>query len=363
MSLTSLLKNLEAYEDCEFDEHLLARLSQSIPALTQATPLQFHLPSLKHFESEELACCSSGNLWPSISITGPECKLQCDHCKASILEPMIPATTPQQLWDEINRLIDGGAQGLLLSGGSNHRNEVEYGPYLPVIRRIKDRYPEFRMAVHTALVNEDGARSLEQAGIDVAMFDVIGAQDTIRHVYHLRREVEDFEATMAALAATTMKLVPHIVLGLHYGNLLGEWKALEIVGRHRLDALVLVVVMPHYADPRHPFKTPNATEVGGFFLDARKALPDTPLLLGCARPPGRTKTLIDAYAVMAGLDGIAYPSEGAVSLNRQLGRSHEVAHSCCSISILDSLARQLGSPSATLVHPGRAQEHSIAWIG
>jgi lipoyl synthase len=56
--------------------------------------------------------------------------------------------------------------------------------------------------------------------------------------------------------------------------------------RHLPDAVVLVVVMPFYAPESRPFVTPDTEAVGRFFMDARKALPETPLLLGCARPPG-----------------------------------------------------------------------------
>jgi uncharacterized radical SAM superfamily protein len=268
-----------------------------------------------------------------VSITGGDCKLQCDHCKAKILEPMIPARSPEALWSTVNGLIADGARGMLLTGGSNHRNEVEYGPYYSTIRRIKDDFPDFRIAVHTALVDDDGARAMSEAGIDAAMMDVIGSQDTITQVYHLRRRVEAFEATLASLVATDMKVVPHIVIGLHYGHLLGEWNALEIIRRHLPSALVLVVVMPFYAPARRPFATPDPTAVGRFFQDARRALPGTPLLLGCARPPGLPKMLVDSYAVMAGLNGIAHPSDGAVELAARLGRPVKVTPACCSIAV------------------------------
>jgi hypothetical protein len=49
---------------------------------------------------------------------------------------------------------------MLLTGGSNHRNEVEYDPYYLVVRRIKDNWPSFKIAVHTALVDAGAARSV-----------------------------------------------------------------------------------------------------------------------------------------------------------------------------------------------------------
>ncbi len=49
---------------------------------------------------------------------------------------MIPARTLEELWRVVQGLVADGAQGMLLTGGSNHRNEVEYDPYYPVVRRI-----------------------------------------------------------------------------------------------------------------------------------------------------------------------------------------------------------------------------------
>lgn len=298
----------------------------------RAGRINFYTPTFKAYATSEIGACGK-NAWPAVSITGGECKLQCDHCKAKILEPMIPARTPEALWQAVNEQIEGGAKGMLLTGGSNLRNEVEYDAYYPTIRRIKDAFPAFKIALHTALVNLDIARRMEDCGIDAAMMDVIGAQDTISRVYHLRRSVDDFERSLEYLVSTNLKVVPHIVIGLHYGRMLGEWSALEMVRRHRPDALVLVVAMPFYAPENRPFATPEPREVGGFFMDARAALPDIPLLLGCARPAGRAKSEIDSYAVMAGLNGIAHPADGMVELAARLGREVKVTPACCSIAI------------------------------
>ncbi|MBI5751952.1 MAG: radical SAM protein [Hydrogenophilales bacterium] len=326
-----VLRQIEPLEDVMLDPGLIAQMARPTePA--NLSRINFYTPTFKAYASSEITGCGK-QAWPAVSITGGECKLACDHCKAKILEPMIPARTPQDLWRVVHEQVDLGAQGMLLTGGSNHRNQVEYAPYYATLRRIKDTFPAFKIALHTALVDLDIARRMEDAGIDVAMMDVIGAQDTITQVYHLRRGVDDFERSLGYLAATEMKVVPHIVLGLHYGRFLGEWRALDIVKRHRPDALVLVVVMPHYAQEDRPFATPDAHEVGRFFMDARAAMRDTPLLLGCARPAGRVKSQIDAYAVMAGLNGIAHPADGMVELAARLGREVRVTPACCSIAV------------------------------
>lgn len=329
---------VEPLDGVELDAALVNEMQRKFAGLQgdRVGRVNFYTPTFKAFASSEITGCGK-SAWPAVSITGGDCKLQCDHCKAKILEPMIAARTPEDLWRVVNDQINGGAQGMLLTGGSNHRNEVEYDDYYATIRKIKDTFPAFKIAMHTALVDMDIARRMEDCGIDAAMMDVIGSQDTITQVYHLRRTVDDFERTLEYLVSTKLKVVPHIVLGLHYGHMLGEWNALEIIQRHKPQAVVLVVVMPFYAPENRPFVTPDSKEVGRFFMDARAALPDVPLLLGCARPPGRVKLEIDSYAVMAGLNGLAHPSDGMVELAVRLERDVRVTPACCSIAIGDEV--------------------------
>jgi len=339
----NVLEEVEPLEDLDVDASLVASMQRDwarIPT-SGVPPINFYTPTFKSFQTTEIKDCGK-SAWPAVSITGGDCALQCDHCKAKILEPMVPARTPEDLWRVVNELIEDGAQGMLLTGGSNHQNKVEYDAYYPTVRRIKDEFPDFKIAMHTALVDADIARSMEQAGIDAAMMDVIGAQDTITQVYHLRRSVDDFEATLEHLVATDMKVVPHIVIGLHYGHLLGEWNALEMLARHLPDAVVLVVVMPFYSPQSRPFATPDTRAVGRFFMDARHKLAQTPLLLGCARPPGQAKMAIDTYAVMAGLNGIAHPSDGTVELAARLERRVKVTPACCSIAVGDEVMAMNG---------------------
>lgn len=330
----SLLESVEALEGVSFDADLVAAAeARARHGDTCAPrPLAVYLPSFKGYQNPELPGLRP-RPWPAISITGGSCQLNCDHCRSRLLHSMRAATSPEALWRLGNDAASAGAGGLLLSGGSNLRNEVAYGPFLAVIRRLKARWPQLRIAVHTGLVDAEGAHALADAGVDVAMLDLIGAQQTVERVYHLRRPVEDFEASLAHLVTTPMRVVPHIVVGLHYGGLLGEWRALQWVRRHQPAALVLVVVMPQYASARRPFSTPDPTAVGRLFLQAREEVGELPLVLGCARPPGRARVQIDVYALLSGLDAIAFPAEGTLALAARLGRPVGVAGSCCSVPL------------------------------
>ncbi len=325
------LSAIEALEDAPFDAELVAAMQADARARPRRE-IRFSTPTFREYESSEIKGCGK-NAFPAFSVTGSACALDCDHCRSAILEPMIAATTPEMLDAKVRDLILlQNLQGFLLSGGSNRRNEIKYEKYYPVIERLKRDFPHLKIAVHSALLDAPRARLMASAGVDTAMLDVIGADETIRDVYHLDRPVEDFEATLAALCATTMEVVPHIVIGLHYGRLLGEARALDICARHDIHSLVLVVIMPFYAK-EGTFLTPDAADVGRIFREARARLPDRPVNLGCARPPGMHKRIVDAYAVMAGLDGIAFPADGAVGVAEAIGRPTTQAHACCSIKV------------------------------
>jgi lipoyl synthase len=330
------LREIEPFDDLPFDPGLVDALEAAARERTLG-PLRFYTPTFRSYASEELKGCGKAS-FPAFSITGGACALNCDHCQAKILEPMIPATSPAELDRRVRDLVMvKDLRGFLLSGGSNRRNEVPYDRYYPTIEQLKRDFPKLRIAVHSALLDEQRARRMESAGVDVAMMDVIGAQETIRDVYHLDRPVADFEATLAALSATSMDVVPHIVIGLHYGRLLGEENALDIVSRYKVAALILVVVTPIYAPADRPFETISTDDVAKVLVAARQRINHAPVQLGCVRPAGRHKLITDAYAVMAGFDGIAYPAEGIVALARAIGRPVEQEHACCSIS-LDGLA-------------------------
>jgi len=329
MSWFEKLGAVEALEDAPFDAALVAELERA-GAQAASREIRFSTPTFKSYSSCDVEGCGK-NSFPAFSVTAGGCALDCDHCQAKILEPMIPATNPEMLERKVRELVaTQDLQGFLLSGGSTKKNEIRYERYYPVLERLKRDHPKLKIAIHSALLDAPRARAMAAAGVDTAMMDVIGSQDTIRQVYHLDRPVADFEATLAALCETSMEVVPHIVIGLHYGRILGEPAALDIVSRHRIHSLVLVVIMPFYAKPG-TFATPDTADVGRIFLEARQRIADRQVLLGCARPPGMHRRVTDAYAVMAGLDGIAFPADGALGVAHTIGRPVFQEHACCSM--------------------------------
>ena len=200
MTWLDALSEIEDLEDAEFDADLVMRF-EAAAAGRDARPIRFSTPTFKEYESSELSGCGK-NSFPAFSITAAACALNCDHCQKKILEPMIPATNPAMLDTKVRHLIETQElSGFLLSGGSNKRNEIPYSRYMPVIEHLKRDFPQLKIAVHSALLDEPRAKEMESAGVDTVMMDVIGAQETINEVYNLDRSVDDFEATLAALCS------------------------------------------------------------------------------------------------------------------------------------------------------------------
>lgn len=292
--------------------------------------IHFHAPGLKRFETEEFRQESRKGLI-AISLTGSKCALMCDHCKSKVLHSMRRVPLGKNLFQMAEELVKGGTRSILISGGCDADGRVPHLKYMDQIARIKARLP-LRIIVHSGLVDEELAQALRETGVDGAMIDIIGDNGTIRRVYHLKkRGVEDFERSLELLVRYDVSVIPHIVIGLHYGRILGEYRAMEMIRPHPISALIFVILMPILSTPMFGAAPPPLEGVGDIFYNARLHFPKTPVHLGCARPMGDIMQETDKLAIDLGLNGIAYPAPGVVSYARQRGLVPEFHETCCSI--------------------------------
>ncbi len=293
-----------------------------------ATEIHFYAPGLKRYRTSEYAGQDPGR-FASVSVTGAACALGCDHCRSRVLEGMLPLRGAS-LFELASLLRERGARGILVSGGSDRRGRVPLLRHVPDLLRIR-RQLGLLIRVHPGLPDEETAAGLGEVDLDGAMLDIIGAEETIRRVYHLEVGVEEYGATLERLERHAVPLVPHIILGLHYGRMLGEWRALAMIARHRPKLLVLVILMPLTGTVMEGMTPPPVEEIGRFFETARARLPETPIMLGCARPIGPLKAEIDRRAVEAGLNGIAFPAEGIIGFARSRGLAPRFHDACCGV--------------------------------
>jgi lipoyl synthase len=274
---------------------------------------------------------SQKNKFAAISVTGRHCALRCEHCKGKLLESMIPAEDPETFLQIIDHLSAHGAHGILVSGGADKNGEVPLEKFIPAIRSIKERAPQFKIIVHTGLIRREIAEELKEAETDQILIDVIGDDDTIREVYHLNKRVENYEETLWMLREMGHHLAPHIIIGHHFGEIKGEWKALEMVTRIGVETLVLVVIKPLLPIKTSRIKIPKPEETSRISAIARILNPNIPIRMGCIRPAHPWKAEMEKGFILSGVNTIAYPLQGTIDFAKELGFQTRFVEMCCSL--------------------------------
>jgi len=292
--------------------------------------MDFYAPGLKRWQTSEWVPANPRRFL-SVSVTGSACALSCDHCQAKVLDGMVSVQAGQDLFSLAARFREQGSEGLLVSGGSTRTGAVPLLAHLHHIRRIREDLG-MKVIVHCGLVSPELAAGLAACGADGVMLDVVGADETLRDVYHLSLTVADVDRSLRLLSDRGLRIIPHIVLGLQYGRFLGEHRALEMLTGYPVSTLILVVLVPLAGTPMAHVPPPRADEVTGFFATARLAAPATTINLGCARPLGAVKRELDQAAIDLGLNGIAYPADGAIEYARSRGLRPRLFEYCCSLT-------------------------------
>ena len=138
--------------------------------------LRFYAPSFTYYKTRHFH--SSPHTFPTISVTGNACSLNCKHCGGKVLETMHPAPTPEQLWELGLKLKADGAEGCLVSGGCLPDGSVPLDQFVAVLGRFK-RELGLTVFVHTGIIKSPTAAALKEAGVDVALIDVLGSEETV----------------------------------------------------------------------------------------------------------------------------------------------------------------------------------------
>ncbi len=265
-----------------------------------------------------------------VSVTGKKCALHCDHCNARYLEHMVPATAPRDLYRVGMDWHRRGGRGMLISGGSTPEGVVPLGPFLDTIRALK-KETGLLINVHTGLMSKEMADEIKRAGVDAVSLDLVGSDETIRKVYHLDRGVGDYESSLKNLVSAGVSVSPHITIGLHYGRVVGEYAAVDMVARlnnemHDISDLVFLVLIPTEGTAMENTPPPEPEDVKKVITYARENLPVVRLVLGCMRPPGWK---YEMAALEGGVDDIVLPSLKTRRVLRENGCEIKKLDGCC----------------------------------
>jgi uncharacterized radical SAM superfamily protein len=289
--------------------------------------IRFYAPSFMYYKTDRF--CSEPTAFPSISVTGSSCALKCKHCGGKVLNTMIPALTPQRLEELCTEIKAKGGVGCLISGGCLPDGSVPLGKFVDAIADVKKKL-DLTVVVHTGVISRSLANRLAEAGVDAALIDVIGSDQTIQEIYQLNVSVADYDRSLRALHESRIPLVPHVLVGLHYGKLKGESEALRMIAKYSPSAVIVIALMPIHGTLMENSTPPTPKDIARVLVAARMTLPKTPLVLGCMRPKGKHKAETDALAVKAGANAIAFPAEEAIRLAESMHLETSFSSLCCS---------------------------------
>ncbi|MDR3363182.1 MAG: radical SAM protein [Desulfovibrio sp.] len=293
----------------------------------------FYLPGM-------FRCNGAAGCYPAVSVTGAHCALGCEHCKSALLKPMIAADSPETLLQKGLALASAGNVGMLVSGGCDARGCLPWPRFLPALKLLKER-TGLHISVHGGFLDADTAHGLKNAGVDQVLLDVIGSDETYERILHIQNGLARLQRTLDVLAAVDMPVVPHVICGLHNGQMLGEAGALDMLAPLRPRLLVLLSFMGLPDTPMRAVPPPPAEAVADILCLARLRLPKTEISLGCARPRG--DSLLETLAVDGGVNRLALPSEEARQRAAHYGLTIEYSKTCCSVTSGPSEASWLTS--------------------
>ncbi len=311
------------------DDKALFKEAWEITRARHGNAFTFYLPGMVRY----------GNVrgrYPAVSITGDKCLLQCEHCRGKLLAPMLKADRPDTFKKVGVELGRKGAQGLLLTGGSDYDGRLPWEQFFSAIKEVNKKTGLY-LSAHTGFSDLASCVELRKAGVRQGLLDVMGDDQTAASVYHLEG-LKPVLQGLEAIKESGMELVPHVVAGLQYGRIAAEKKALEIIRSFDPDALVIVVLTPLKETPMAGVSYPDPMEIGRLIAVARTMMPDVPISLGCERPRNRDGWLMEKLAIRAGANRMAVWSEPAIAEARRLGLKPRFQTTCCSVQFREEFS-------------------------
>lgn len=252
-----------------------------------------------------------------VSITGSKCELNCAHCGGHYLKSM-------KSLQEIKNGKEIKARSLLISGGCTAEGKVPIAVHIDRIAALKK---ERKCNMHVGLVDDEDISCIAKVA-DKVSFDFVGADETIREVFGLARTVEDYICCYQKLRKV-FAVIPHLCIGLHGGEIKGEYRALKELKELGVSGITFIVFTPTRNTRFENCQPPAIEAVVELLVEARKDFPGSPLLLGCMRPGGSYRQKLDLWAIRSGINGIANPVPEAVRLADQLGLTIKKSEECC----------------------------------
>lgn len=272
----------------------------------------------------------TGDKYPALSLTGEQCSLMCNHCKAELLKRLPPVRSSEELVKVCRNLERNGAKGCLLTGGCDAHARVPIGDFAEGIKRAKEE-TSLTLIAHTGPVEEEEIKQLKDAGLDGILLDIVGSPETTKKIYGIEIPEKRYIDTLKSCENYGISIIsPHVCVGLDYGKLSHELNSLRIIQSITPTTIVIIALMPLLNTPMKDVRV-NPEDVARIVAVAKLMFPSIPITLGCAKSAGDLRSRIDELGIRAGVSAIAMPTESAREVAEELGYSIEKVETCCGV--------------------------------
>ena len=263
--------------------------------------------------------------FPAISITGSGCALSCKHCKGYLLKDMFHVRTSEELIELLKRFEEQGMIGALLSGGADRDGKLPWNRYLPSLMEFDT---SLYLIAHGGInLPTEYASSMLDAGIKEILIDVIGDAKTLYEIYNIS-DFRVMERTLNNAYLYGPSVSPHVIAGLYYGKIRGEYDALDMIAQYSTKNVIIVIFMPDILK----VQPPPVNEVIKLFEYAYDKFEN--VTLGCARPKGRYRRELERRLIEEGLiKRMALWSEDAIRAAKEKNLKVKFYEGCCSIKL------------------------------
>ncbi|MDK2783654.1 MAG: lipoyl synthase, partial [Thermococcaceae archaeon] len=134
-------------------------------------------------------------------------------------------------------------------------------------------------------------------------------------------------AIMELLTSNGIRVAPHITIGLDFGKVWWEYKAIDMLVEYPIEVLVLDVLIPTRGTEMENVKAPSVEESLKVVKYARERF-NGELSIGCMRPLGKWRLEFDKGAIKEGVDRITNPPRKVIEWAKTI-REVEIIYECC----------------------------------
>ncbi len=251
----------------------------------------------------------------SLSLTASECELNCPYCNKHYLQHM---KTIQNI--DISEL-----KSILISGGVDSDGKLPFDEHSDFYLKLKNQ--NIKINLHSGIIKNPERLQKIKKYIDCISFDFIYDKKTIKNLYNGFYNQQDFLDSLHIIMESGIRVVPHIVCGIDYGKIKGEFDSIDYLNSKKISEIALLVVISNSKTEFCDVNPPEINEVRKIIDYSVKKIEK--VVLGCMRPGGRYRFNLDREALLAGVKGIVMPHPEVVKFAKNNFYDINETYECC----------------------------------